>query len=328
MNQTLAIIANTWRQSRQQVVFIVMLVLLGITVTIGIALPSVQYNAEGAEVIGFIFDDDEPSEFLKDSWYGQYHSTLLLQGQANVFESDSDNHPGILTKEMKEIISARTIETSLKEKGAQAWTSIIMSICYSIGLLLFIAACSGYFPDLLAAGAIDVVLSKPISRTRVFFSKYLGGLFLFAIAMTTVALLLFVGLGLRLGVWNSGLLLTLPLTIFSASVLYGFLSFIGILKRSATLCIVVGYSLYLLVDSALGTLMQLQMMGLLDEIAWLEKTGRWARYTLPNFEMLKSGAVNHILDVPSLPWMPVGIAAAWLAASLAFSNYLFCKRDY
>ncbi len=151
MNQTLAIIANTWRQSRQQVVFIVMLVLLGITVTIGIALPSVQYNAEGAEGIGFIFGDDGPSEFLKDSWDKQYHSTLLLQGQANVFESDSDNHPGILTKEMKEIISARTIETSLKEKGAQAWTSIIMSICYSIGLLLFIAACSGC-PIFWAAG--------------------------------------------------------------------------------------------------------------------------------------------------------------------------------
>lgn len=328
MNQTMAIIGNTWRQSKQQVVFVIMLVLLGLTVTVGIVLPSTHSNDQGEEGIGFIFGKDEPADLLTTIWYSNYFETLTILGQAEDLGGEDSDHFGPHTEEMQEIFEERTSETSLKEKGAQAWTSLIMSFCYSIGLLLFIAACSGYFPDLLAAGAIDVVLSKPISRTRVFFSKYIGGLFLFSLTMAIVALLLFVGLGLRLGVWNTGLLLTLPLTIFSAAVLYGFLSLIGILKKSATLCIVLGYFLYLVVDSALGVLIQLQRTGMLDEISWLETVGKWARYALPNFEMLKQGAVSHILDVPTLPWMPVIIAAVWLVISLGLSNYIFCKRDY
>lgn len=325
MNQTLAIIGDTWRQSKQQVVFIIMLVLLGLTVTAGIVLPRTMKDEDGTEGIGFLFTD-EPAEFLQMLWYSEYMSAVHMRGQAD--ELGVGEAGDQIDEETKQAIRKQTQNTSPIDKGAQAWTQFVMSFCYSIGLLLFIAACAGYFPDLLAAGAVDVVLSKPISRTRVLLSKYVGGLFLYSAAMVIVAVTLFVGLGLRLGVWNTGLFMALPLSIFSAAVLFALLSLAGIVMRSTALCVVIGYFLYLIVDTGLGVLMQLQVSGMLDEISWLETSAKWARYTLPNFEMLKSGALSHILDVPPLPWAPTLIALAWLVGALALANFVFRRRDF
>ena len=45
-----------------------------------------------------------------------------------------------------------------------------------IGMILMIVATAGVFPGMMESGAIDVVLSKPISRARLFLYKYISSM--------------------------------------------------------------------------------------------------------------------------------------------------------
>ena len=53
--------------------------------------------------------------------------------------------------------------------GIQYWLSWL-------AVILALVSTAGMFPDFLAGGSIELYLSKPISRLRLFATKYLGGL--------------------------------------------------------------------------------------------------------------------------------------------------------
>lgn len=326
MSAILAIIGDTWKQSKQQVVFIIMLVLLLITAAAGIIIPTVVEDDNGEAVVGTIFSD-EPADFLEYVWYGSYVEALRVSGHADSMEIPEEDSMEI-SKESRDKLREKTKEITTLEKGAQAVTLLTVGACFSIALLLFIAAASGYFPALLASGAVDVVLSKPLSRARILIGKYLGGLILFSTAMLATHTILFVGIGLRLGTWNWGLFHCLPLTIFTASTLFAVLALLGILWRSTALCMVVGYFFYLVVDSIISVLITFEMMGGFDDIPWLETTARWIRMTIPNFDLLKTSSVSVVLDVPIFPWQPFVVAACWIAGSLGLSYWVFNRRDF
>jgi ABC-type transport system involved in multi-copper enzyme maturation permease subunit len=199
---------------------------------------------------------------------------------------------------------------------------------FSLSMILFLAACAGYYPAMLEAGAIDIVLAKPIDRLRVFLGKYVGGLALYAAAIAVTYLILFVGIGMRTGVWHAGIFLVMPLQIVAAAVLYAILAALGVVSRSSTLCLVVGLAFYLVIDMIVGALITFEQMGAFTELPALEKISVVLRYTLPNFGMLKANAAASVLNIPVMQWQPFVVAAAWLVGALAFGYWRFSRTDY
>jgi ABC-type transport system involved in multi-copper enzyme maturation permease subunit len=107
----------------------------------------------------------------------------------------------------------------------------------SIGILLTIIATAGFIPAFLERGAVDLLLSKPIGRWRLFLGKYLGGLaFIFVQACVFVGLT-FVVAGLRWGAWLPGYLLTIPLAVLLFSYLYCISALVGVVLRSTVAAI-------------------------------------------------------------------------------------------
>ncbi|HEX5242477.1 MAG TPA: hypothetical protein VFW23_04370, partial [Tepidisphaeraceae bacterium] len=51
-------------------------------------------------------------------------------------------------------------------------------------IVLALISTAGLFPDLMSSGAIDLYLSKPISRSRLFITKYLTGLLFVALQVS------------------------------------------------------------------------------------------------------------------------------------------------
>ena len=323
-----AIVLDTWKQSRQQAVFVVMLVILAVTAVATIVVPSSFEQPDGTDRIGFIWDD-EPAPVLEQAWTGIYAQTLMLQGDAPIDPFDSGS-----AQEQSEAMEAamRAAEAEADTPYAQRSVEVILfavaSAVFSLSMILFLAASSGYVPAMLEAGAIDVVLARPIDRLRIYLGKYLGGLALYSAAIAVTYLLIYVGLGLRTGVWASRVFLVMPLQIFSAAVLFVIIAALGVVSRSSTLCLVVGLLFYLVVDSIVGTLIQMQRMQLFTDIGWLDGLVQAMRATLPNFGLLKENATASVLNIPLMEWQPFAVAFAWLLLALGFGYWRFAKTDY
>ena len=339
MTPLLAIVGDTWRQSRQQVVFIIMLVLMLLVAAAGIVLPKSFPASENETERGFgtIFSDEPTSSF-----YEMWNQTFLaveMQNEGTRLEADTGAKIGKMdAQERSEFFEKmakareRTIEAesglTRYERSVQAWHYLTSTIMITVSMWFFIAACSGYFPGLLQTGAVDVVLARPITRLTVFLGKYIGGLALFAVALIAFDVILFVGVGARTGVWHARLFLSVPLHLFMAALLYAILAFLGILTRGPALPIILGYLFYMFIDTALAALIQFQTMGMLEDIAWLDKTATILRAAIPNFSMLKDYGNYAVLELPNMDWRPFLTGGVWLVVSLALGFWIFRRRDY
>ena len=105
--------------------------------------------------------------------------------------------------------------------------------------ILALISTASIFPDLIAGGSIDLYLSKPISRLRLFLTKYLGGL-LFVVLQTAVfALGSYLVFGLRGGQWRTSMFLIVPLATLLFSYLFAVCVLVGVLTRSTIAAILV-----------------------------------------------------------------------------------------
>lgn len=103
-----------------------------------------------------------------------------------------------------------------------AWCSTILALI----------ATAGMFPDLLASGSVELTLSKPIGRLRLFLTKFSAGLLFTAIQVTLFTATAFLVLGLRAGVWEPGIFWTVPIMVVFYSYLFSICVLLGILTRS------------------------------------------------------------------------------------------------
>lgn len=323
-----AIVMDTWRQSRQQIVFVIMLVVLAVVAIATIALPKRIVDASGEERVAMTWSD-EPAEFLEEQWTMVYAQTLLVEAEDRVdpFDPEAAVRMAERMEAMGQAADAEA-DTPRLRRGVEFLLMTVASGVFSISMILFLAACAGYFPAMLEAGAIDIVLAKPVDRLRIFLAKYAGGLALYAAAIAATYLLVFVGVGVRTGVWHAGLFLVLPLQIFSAAVLYAILAALGVSTRSSTLCLVVGLAFYLVVDMVVGLVIQFGQLGVFEELPALARFAEILRWTLPNFGLLKTNAAASVLNIPVMEWQPFLVAAAWLVLSLAVGWWRFARADY
>jgi hypothetical protein len=124
---------------------------------------------------------------------------------------------------------------------------VVIGIWISWGaIILALISTAGMFPDLIASGSIDLYLSKPIGRLRLFFTKYLGGL-LFALLQTVVfAVGCYFVFGWRSGQWRPSLFLIIPLTTLLFSYLFAICALVGVLTRSTIAALLVTILVWLL----------------------------------------------------------------------------------
>jgi hypothetical protein len=99
-------------------------------------------------------------------------------------------------------------------------------------VVLALVASASVFPEFLREGAVEVLLSKPIGRVRLFVWKYLGSLLFVAVQVALFAVIAFVAIGARLGEWNFSIFWSVPLVTFVFSLVYCVAVLIGVVTRS------------------------------------------------------------------------------------------------
>lgn len=101
-----------------------------------------------------------------------------------------------------------------------------------IATILALITTAGIIPDLVTSGSVDLAVSKPISRSRLLLTKFVGGLLFSALQVTVFTTASFFVIGWRGGAWEPGVFLAIPLVILFYSYLYSFCALMGVLTRS------------------------------------------------------------------------------------------------
>lgn len=116
-------------------------------------------------------------------------------------------------------------------KGLFVTLGISMWLAW-IGNVLALISTAGIFPDLLASGAIDLVVSKPLGRLRLFLTQYAAGLLFVTLQVSLFCGVSFLVIGLRGGVWEPGLFVAVPIVVCYFSYLFSICSLLGVVTRS------------------------------------------------------------------------------------------------
>jgi hypothetical protein len=98
--------------------------------------------------------------------------------------------------------------------------------------ILALVSTAGMFPEFVSSGAVELTLSKPISRLRLFLTRYLTGLLFVALQVGVFTLASFLVIGIRGGAWIPGLFWAVPIVVLFFSYLYCVCTVIGLATRS------------------------------------------------------------------------------------------------
>lgn len=98
--------------------------------------------------------------------------------------------------------------------------------------ILGLISTSTLFPDFMKEGSIDIALSKPISRVRLFTLKYLGGLLFVLLQVSLFSVFLYLCMGIRLHDWSLKIFLIIPIVTLVFSYVYVVNVFWGVLTRT------------------------------------------------------------------------------------------------
>lgn len=100
-------------------------------------------------------------------------------------------------------------------------------------ILLALISTVSVFPEFTRPGAIEVSLSKPVSRLKLFAVKYIGCLLFVAIQTSVFAGIVFLAIGLRLEYWNYSVFWVVPVITFVFSLLHCVQVLVGVMTRSS-----------------------------------------------------------------------------------------------
>lgn len=107
-------------------------------------------------------------------------------------------------------------------------------------ILLALISTVSVFPEFTREGAIEVSLSKPVSRLKLFLTKYVGCLLFVLIQMTIFTILIFVALKVRLNYENWSVFYVIPVITFAYSLIHCVQVLVGIMSRSSLIALLVG----------------------------------------------------------------------------------------
>ncbi|MEX2120149.1 MAG: ABC transporter permease [Pirellulales bacterium] len=153
-----------------------------------------------------------------------------------------------------EIAASSQTQTSLTYLGMQAlgpfsvpreaWINsalmtFISFFAGTIGVFAAILVTASIIPQTFDAGAIDLLLSKPISRALLYVAKFLGGCAFIAINALYLVGGLWLIVGLRFGTWSTKLLWCVPLLMFLFAIYYSVSALAGVVWKNAIVSVVI-----------------------------------------------------------------------------------------
>jgi len=210
------------------------------------------------------------------------------------------------------------------QKALVTIQSIIASTVFTGGIFLSIFTTAGLIPAMLEKGYVELLISKPVSRSHIFISRYLGALSIMAFNVVYLILGSWLILSLKTGIWYLPYLYSIPMVIVAFAIVYALMSLVGVTSRSAGVTIMIAFTVFFLSqflvqkDAIYAVLSSKVYYYLLEGLY----------HALPKtFEISKMN-LDLVMGRGVESWRPLWTSGLSGSAMLGAALFIFNKRDF
>ncbi len=200
----------------------------------------------------------------------------------------------------------------------------VAAFLFTAGLFLSVFASAGLIPTMFEPGRIELLLSKPITRTHLLLGRYLGTLAVIGSNMLYLVLGVWVVLGLKTRIWKPSFLLAAALAIFAFAVMLAVVTLVAVLSSSAVLATMVTY-FFMIVSPLLAQ--HTRLKGLFRQ-EWARHLTDYLYYLFPKYWDLGNMSRLALEGRGFESWMPVWSSALFAMVMLAAGLWAFARKDY
>ena len=204
---------------------------------------------------------------------------------------------------------------------------MIVSPLAALGLLLAIFSSSSFIPTMLEKGNIDLLLSKPVSRTELISGKYLGGLLVVFINVFFLVFGVWLIISMKFGFWNPVFLSISLVITFTFAVLYSMIVLFGIITQGSVFGMMMAYFTFLILSPLLYIAKEKVLVAIENGI--LKNIIRVCYYIVPKTSELMGSFLTNITAGKEIEsFQPVFTSLVFLILMLLLSIIIFRKKDF
>jgi ABC-2 type transport system permease protein len=200
----------------------------------------------------------------------------------------------------------------------------IATFLYTWGMFLAVFASSGLVPSVLEPGRIELLLSKPLSRTHILLGRFAGNVLVVALNSAFLVLGVWTILGVKTGIWSPGFLIAIATTTFIFAVLLAVVVLIGVWLESAAAATMITVALMIMSP----ILAQTSLMMRLLSSEWSRNLWRVLYYSLPKVYELGKMTLDAIQSRTFTGFTPIWTSALFGAVVLGAALAIFARRDF
>jgi ABC-2 type transport system permease protein len=228
---------------------------------------------------------------------------------------------GVATVSLFGGTSNRTLDVDRVVRGVYGG---IATFLYTWGMFLSVFASAGLISSVLEPGRIELLVSKPVSRTHILLGRYAGNVLVVSCNVIFLVLGIWTILGLKTGIWSPMFLISVATTIFIFAVLLAVVVLIGVLFESAALATMVTVALMIMSP----ILAQTSLMMRLLSSEWSREIWRTLYYSLPKVYDLGKITLDAIQSRTFSGFMPIWTSAVFGVLVLSAALAVFARRDF
>jgi ABC-type transport system involved in multi-copper enzyme maturation permease subunit len=200
----------------------------------------------------------------------------------------------------------------------------IATFLYTFGMFLALFASAGLVPSLLEPGRIELLLSKPVSRTHLLLGRYLGNVLIVLANSIWLVGGVWLIFGLKTGVWSPQFLFAIAATVFLFCVLLTVVFLMGVLFDSAALATMVPVALMIISP----ILAQEKTVVKLLSSEWARTAWKALYHALPKVFDIGRMTLNLVRGDAVESWFPLLTSAAFAVVVLGVALWHFERRDF
>lgn len=215
----------------------------------------------------------------------------------------------------------RTTDVDRLVRGTYAG---IATFLYTWGMFLAVFASAGLIPSVLEPGRIELLLSKPVSRTHILLGRYAGNVLVVSANISYLVVGVWLIFGWKTGIWSKSFLLSIVTTIFVFAVLLTVVVLVGVLFESAALATMITVGLMILSP----ILAQTSTVNRLLSSEWSRQLWNGIYYALPKVYDMGKMTLDMIARGKFDSWMPIWSSGMFAVVVLGTALFVFQKRDF
>jgi ABC-type transport system involved in multi-copper enzyme maturation permease subunit len=185
---------------------------------------------------------------------------------------------------------------------------------------------ASFIPSMLEKGNIDLVLSKPLSRTKIILGKFVSVVTLSFLIISFLILIIWLIISLKSNVWHFDFLISIVWFTFIFAILYSLEMYIGLISQSTILSLLITLFVLFPVTALLSVRENIVFSFLQSES--IKFIFNFVYYIFPKPWDLREMCVNMIEGFTIESWWPVISSGLFMFVMLSLSIYYFSKKDY